>query len=256
MSTQFSIPSSDPVLLEKASRIANEFAAGYTRDGMVGIVFLGAIVRGYFDASADIDIALFKEQASAISVPGQFLKVEDFEVHLHLADYESELASPWDMPKRWTFSQGQVHYDPEGKVARLLAQKVPLQPKEKKWLLMSGLSLSEWYVNRLTSLWVERGNMVSVQYMFFQGLNYFFDMLFALNDQLVPDMKWRYYCVEKLPRLPAHFQEHIQETMLLHAFSVEELERRKRAFMEMWHEMLPIIEQEVHLSYAEINDLV
>jgi hypothetical protein len=256
MSIPFSIPSSDPALLEKATRLAREFAAGYTRDGIVGIVFLGAIARGYFDASADIDIALFKEPASGITLPGQFLQVEGFEVHCHLADYESERAAPWDMPKRWTFSQGQIHYDPQGKVAQLLAQKLPLQPEEKKWLLMSGLSLSEWYINRLTLLWMQRGNLTSAHHMVAQGLNYFFDMLFALNDQLVADMKWRYYCVEQLPRLPAHFQARLQQTMLLHEFSVEELERRKTAFMQMWHEMLPIIEQEVHLSYAEINDLV
>jgi hypothetical protein len=256
MSTQFPIPSSDPALLEKAVRIAKEYAQQYTRDGMVGIVFLGAIARGYFDASADIDIALFKEQSAGISIPAQFLKVEGLEVHLHLADYESERTAAWDMPKRWTFSQGQIHYDPEDKISRLLAEKVPLKPDEKKWLLMSGLSLSEWYINRLTDLWVQRGNITSAQHMFFQGLNYFFDMLFALNDRLVPDMKWRYYCVEKLPRLPAHFQERLQETLLLHAFSVEEIERRKRAFMEMWREMLPIIEREVGMTYEEINNLV
>jgi hypothetical protein len=98
--------------------------------------------------------------------------------------------------------------------------------------------------------------MVSAQHMFFQGLNYFFDMLFALNDQLVADMKWRYYCVEKLGRLPSSFQERLQQTMLLQAFTLEELERRKSAFMEMWREMLPIIEAEVGMSYEEINNLV
>jgi hypothetical protein len=256
MSIPFSISSSDPALLEKATRLAREFAAGYTRDGIVGIVFLGAIARGYFDASADIDIALFKEDAADIPLASQFLKIDWMEIHVHLASFESELCTVWDMPKRWTFSQGQIHYDPQGKVSQLLAEKVPLQPEEKKWLLMSGLSLSEWYINRLTDLWVQRGNLTSAHHMVAQGLNYFFDMLFALNDQLVADMKWRYYCVEQLPRLPAHFQERIQQTMLLQEFSVEELERRKTAFMQMWHEMLPIIEQEVHLSYTEINDLV
>ncbi len=255
MSTQFSIQSSDPVLLEKATRVAREFAQQYIREEMVGIVFLGAIARGYYDSSADIDIALFKKQGSEIPLASQFLKVEGLEVHCHLADYESEMASPWDMAKRWTFSQGRIHYDPQGRISRLLEEKVPLKPEEKRWLLMSGLTLSEWYVNRLTDLWVARGNMISAQHMFFQGLNYFFDLLFALNDELVADMKWRYYCVEQLKRLPAHFQERVKETMILQAFSMEELERRKSAFMEMWQEMRPIIEQEVQLSYEEIINL-
>jgi hypothetical protein len=53
------------------------------------------------------------------------------------------------MAKRWTYSQGQIHFDPNGSIARLLMEKVPLQPHEKKWLLMSGLALSEWYINDL-----------------------------------------------------------------------------------------------------------
>jgi hypothetical protein len=250
MSSKFLIQSMDVGLLEKATRVANEFAQKYEQDEIVGIVFLGAIARGY------IDIALFKEKGSEISLVSQFLKVEGLEVHCHLSDYESELKSDWDMAKRWTYSQGHVHFDPHGRIARLLEEKVPLKPEEKKWLLMSGLCLSEWYVNRLTSLWVERGNLISAQHMFAQGLNYFFDMLFALNDQLVADMKWRYYCVEQLGRLPAHFRERVQGTMLLQAFTVAELERRKKAFMEMWREMKPIIEHEVQMQYEDIIKLV
>jgi hypothetical protein len=256
MGTQFQIQSSDPALLEKAIRIANAFAQPYRSEGVVGIVFLGAIVRGYFDRSADIDIAIFKKQASGITLANKFIKVDGLEVHVWLSNYEDELTAPWDMAKRWTFSQGQVYFDPEGKTAELLAEKVPLKPDEKKWELMAGLALSEWYVNRLTQLWVERGNLTSAQHMFAQGLNYFFDMLFALNNELAADMKWRYYCVERLERLPAHFPERVRETMLLHDFSLEELERRQKAFMEMWREMLPIVEQEVQMSYAEISELV
>lgn len=92
--------------------------------------------------------------------------------------------------------------------------------------------------------------------MFDQGLNFFFDMLFGLNDQLVPDMKWRYYCVEKLERLPHNFQERIRDTMTLHAISVEELERRKAAFMEMWREIQPVIENEVQMSFDEMLQIV
>jgi hypothetical protein len=223
---------------------------------IVGIVFLGAIVRGYFDHSADIDIAIFKKQAAEISSPSQFHKEHGLEIHCHLADYENELTATWNMAKRWTYSQGQVYHDPEGKIFHLLDEKVPLKPDEKKWLLMSGCTLSEWYINRLTQLWTERGNLISAHHMVDEGLNYFFDMLFALNNNLVADVKWRYYCAEKLPLLPHQFQERIKETMLLHSFSAEELVRRKNAFMEMWKEMVSIVEQEVKMPYDEFCQLV
>ena len=103
---------------------------------------------------------------------------------------------------------------------------------------------------------MERGNIISAQHMFDQGLNYFYDMLFALNGQLVADMKWRFYCVEKLDCLPKHFRESIQEVMLLNAFTVEEIERRKRIFMGMWQQMVALVEQEVQMPYDEFKELV
>ena len=256
MNPQFPIQSSDPILLEKAIRIAREFAGQYLNDDIVGIVFLGAIVRGYFDHSADIDIAIFKKRGSAVSLASQFLKVEGLEVHCHLSDYEDEIDATWSMAKRWTFSQGQIYHDPDGKIAKLLAEKVPMKPEDRKWLMMWGLSMSEWYIYRLTQLWVERGNLVGAHHMVNEGMNFFMDMLFALNDQLVPDTKWKYYCAEKLEQLPPNFREGMQEVMTLHDFSVDELERRRRSFMKMWETMKPVIEQKVHLSYEEINQLV
>jgi hypothetical protein len=256
MSTKFIIQSSDPALLEQATRVAKDFAQQYKSDDVVGIVFLGGVARGYFDRSADIDIAIFKKQGTEIPLHNKFLRIDDFEVQIWLSDYESERAVAWDMPKRWTYSQGQIYFDPEEKIAQVLKEKVPLQPEEKKWLMMSGLTLSEWYINRLAHLWVERGNLVSAHHMFDQGLTYFFDMLFGLNNQLVADMKWRYYCAEQLERLPHNFQERIKDTMILHSISVEELERRQKAFMEIWREMRPVIEQEVHMSFDEMVQIV
>jgi len=256
MSTKFIIQSSDPNLLEKASRVAKEFAQKYVHDDMVGIVFLGGVARGYFDRSADIDIALFKKQGAEIPLPAKFLTIEDFLVQIYLEDYEREKTIEWDMPKRWAYSQGQIYFDPMNKIAQLLGEKVPLRPEEKKWLMMSGLTLSEWYINRLTHTWVERGNLISAHHMFHQGLNFFFDMLFALNNELVPDMKWRYFCGEQLERLPHNFQEHIKDIMILHSISMEELERRRKVFMDLWGEMKPIIEKEVQLSFDEMVQIV
>ncbi len=82
MSTKFMIQSSNPALLEKATKIAKEFAQKHMSDDIVGIVFLGAITRGYFDHSADIDIALFKKQASDIPLKNKFYKIDDIEVQI------------------------------------------------------------------------------------------------------------------------------------------------------------------------------
>ena len=253
---EFDIASTDKHLLEKATRVAREFARRYATDEVVGIVFLGAVARGYFDESADIDIAVFKKRSAAMPLPAKFSKVEGLEVHCWLSDFEDELAGPWDMAKRWTFSQSQAFYDPQGDVARLLEEKVPLKSDERKRLLMVGLVLSEWYVNRLAGLWVKRGNIVSAHHMFCQGLDYFSEMLFALNNRLVPDTKWRYYCLERLPLRPSGFRDGVRDTMTLHSFSPAELERRQNAFMALWQEMRPVVETELQMTFDEMLQVV
>ena len=50
--------------------------------------------------------------------------------------------------------------------------------------------------------------------------------------------------------------ERIKDTMIMHSTSMEELERRQAAFMEMWREMKPIIEQEVLMSFDEMVQIV
>jgi hypothetical protein len=92
--------------------------------------------------------------------------------------------------------------------------------------------------------------------MFAQGINYFFDLLFGFNNELVADMKWRYYCVEQLERLPQNFQGRIKDILTVRSFTTDELERRKQAFMEMWEKMKSLIEEELNLSYDEIVQLV
>ncbi len=171
MNTKFLIPSSDPLLLEKANRVASEFIQKYINDNIIGIVFLGAIARGYFDHLADIDIAVFKKLNSEVPLTKKFYMIEDLEVQIWLSDYESELIIPWDMAKRWTYSQCRIFFDSQRKIYQLLLEKVPLKPEEQKWLMMSGLTLSEWYINRLTKLWIERGNIVSAHHMFDQVHN-------------------------------------------------------------------------------------
>ncbi len=256
MSITFQIENSDPALLAKANTIARAFVQDYMRPDVVGIVLLGAIPRGYFDAHADIDIAIFQQRGAELPLKEKFLQVDGLEVQIWLSDYEDDLDAAWDMARRWTYTQREIVYDPQGKIAQLLAQKVPLQPEERRWMLMAGLTLSEWYVNRLTQLWVDRGSLTSAQQMFEQGLNFFYEMLFGLNHALVADPKWRLYCVERLERLPAGFQEGIRACLTLRAFTPEDLERRKQAFMQMWEEMKPLVEAETRLTYEEMLAVV
>jgi hypothetical protein len=250
------IASSDPSLLRNATKTAEEFARQFMRDDIAGIAFLGAIVRGYFDDAADINIALFTRNARGGPAIPQIQHVDGFEMHCHVADIDAEESAPWDTAKRWAFSESRIYHDPDGRISRLLRQKVPLGPDERRWLLISGITLSEWYINRLTALWVQRGSIASAHSMFNPGLNHFFDVLFSLNNRLVADHKWRYYCAERLPILPPDFGARMGSVMTLHSPDEDELKRRRDAFMEMWRGMLALVEKDVGMRWEEFKDTV
>lgn len=256
MSTRFLIPSSDPDLLEKATQVAETFAQTYIKPGIIGIAFLGAIARGYYDSNADIDIAFFKAPGADIPPPANYIHEQGLEIHSFLADYAQEVENPWEMAKRWAFSSHRMYYDPSGLISKLFEQKIPLQPEERKWLMIEGMTQSDWYMNTLPRLWIARGNLVSAQHMFDEGITYFFNALFGLNNQLVADVKWRYYCVEQLPRLPEQFHERIQEVFSLRAFTEADIERRRQAFLGMWQEILPQVEEEVGMPYQTFSEMV
>ena len=256
MSVDFTMPSSDPELLERATSLAKRFADRYTRESVLGIVFLGAVVRGYFDSFADIDVVIYTSPGADIGLAEQYIHEEGFEIQCWLSDYAEEEAQPWDMAKRWAYTTHQIYYDPDGKIARLLAEKVRMLPEERRWLMIAGMALSNWYCDGLPRLWMARGNLVSAQHMFSEGLTHFFNALFGLNNELVADVKWRYYCAEQLAILPEKFKENIAEVLQVHAIDIADIESRQRAFTEMWQAILPRIEAEVGMPYDEFSKLV
>jgi hypothetical protein len=256
MKATFQIQSSDPELLAKARQLAESFAQPYIQAGVSGVVFLGAIARGYFDSFADIDVIFYHPSDQAIEKPPSYAYIDGFEIHSDLQDEQVEMQSAWAMAKRWAFSHSQIYYDPRGWVARLLAEKIPLRPDERRWLMIEGMTQSDWYIRTLPKLWIVRGNRISAQHMFDQGLTHFFDALHGLNNELVADVKWRYYAVERLPLLPPGFQEQIQEVLRCLDFTVEDIERRQRAFAGLWQWALPKVEREVGMAFAEFSLLV
>lgn len=250
------IRSSDEHRLDEARVVAREYADRFRRPEVAGVVLLGAIVRGYYDAASDIDVAILTRGELGADHPPLFQRLRGFEIHSWVSGYETEVSEPWPMAKRWTYSESRIHYDPDGLVTRLVAERTRLGEDERRWMLMTGAALSEWYIRRLTDLWVERGSLLSAHTMVHQGLNHFYEMLFALNDRLVADHKWVAWYAERLPLIPDRFPEKLAELLTLREPSLPELRRRVGVFMEMWSEMLPRVERAVGRSYEVFKDEV
>ena len=220
--------------LAEAKAVAEEFASRFKRRGVVGIVFLGALARGYFDEYSDIDVVVFKRKGVRLGVPREReIKYKGFLVDYEVRDYEEELCKPWSMEVRWTFSQALVHYDPRGEVAKLLKRKVPLREAERKRLLEESLRWAIWYGWDFADSWARRGDPLSAHHCVTVALQLFVKALFFLNGQLVPPDKWLLHEARKLIKLPPNFAEVVRQVLLVRDFTVEELERRKAGMEEL-----------------------
>ncbi|MRR09626.1 hypothetical protein EG831_06060, partial [bacterium] len=64
----------------------------------MGVAFLGAIARGYYDADSDIDISFFEDHG-ATRCETDTVMVDGHHVHYFRMDYDAEAGMDWDMAK-------------------------------------------------------------------------------------------------------------------------------------------------------------
>lgn len=252
---KYSFQSLDQKRLSEAKLVAQEYANQQKKNDVVGITFLGAITRGYFDTDSDIDITIFKNSFKE-KITSDTTEYKGFKLHEFTVDIENERASHWELGKRWAYSNSQIYWEKDGQITSLLNEKVPMREEEKRRLVMSGIVLSEWYCNRLTELWIRRGDVVSSHYMIAEGLNHFFNAIFAFNNEMPPDYKWRFFCSKQLENIPTTYEECMIETIKIEKMDLNDLTRRKNAFMKIWNQMLPSIETYLGMQYSEFKDKV
>lgn len=243
--------------ITQAIAVAEEFATRFKRDGVVGVVFLGAIGRGYFDEFSDIDVIIFKMKNVELGLRSEDeVECEGFKIDYEITNYEDSLASEWDMDKRWASSNARIFYDPEDKMRLMIDEKTPLQIEDKRWMIIEGMTQSEWCCNDLSESWVHRGDIISSHYSVNNGLDELLKVLFALNGRLLPPKKWRVYLSQDLKWLPNGFTDNLKQIMLIGAISLEELQRRREALNYLWRQMLPRAEKEVGMKFNEFKRLV
>jgi predicted nucleotidyltransferase len=243
--------------LAEATAVAEEFASKFRRKGVVGIVFLGGIARGYFDEFSDIDIIIFKKKGTRLGMRREDeIEYKGFKIDYEIANYEDSVRSEWEMEKRWAFSNSKIFYDPEGKIRTLIGRKVHPRNEERKWMIIEGMTQSEWYCNENSESWVYRNDMISAHRSMSLALEYLMKALFGLNNQLLPDEKWLMYQVQRLSFVPERFNEKLKEIILVKDLSRRELQRRRNALNYLWKQMLPRAEKEVGMKFDEFKRLV
>lgn len=222
--------------LAEAEKVAEDFVSKFRRKGVVGIVFLGGIARGYFEKFSDIDIVIFKRKNTKLGMKTEEeIEHKGFLIDYEITNCEDKLKSDWGMEERWGFSTAKIFYDPEGKIKILIKRKVHLRSKEKKWMILEGMTQSEWYCNVMSRSWVHRGDVLSAQHSINNALEELLKALFGLNNELLPAKKWQIYQSYNLKWLPDRFREKVMHITIVKGVSMEELQRRRNAMNYLWN---------------------
>jgi len=235
-------------------------------EDVVGIIFLGGLVRGFADRFSDVDIiAILKEKNEHLQnkICNMGLKEKrrttidiDLEVHC-LEDFKKW---KWDETDRWDFSNAKIVHDPLGEINRVFETK--LKVHEEFWIkrMVVSAEYMKWYccpptdnLGTIVQTWVERGDLLAAHHQLNYAVELLMKVIFALNRKFLPPPKWRIFYSCNLPWLPADYRKLLREAMEIKDLSRKELERRLNPIRKMWREVLPKIERETGLTPAELS---
>jgi predicted nucleotidyltransferase len=230
-------------------------------EGVSGIVFMGALTRGFADKYSDVDVIVFlgERDESLREIIGKIGSDEhrrsgvdvDLEVHF-LEDFR---ARKWDEIARWDFSHASIVFDREGELQKLLRTKLTVP--SSFWLkrvVVYGEYVG-WYccspnenAETLADIWVDRGDLVSAHYCLNYALTLLIRIIFALNREFLPPPKWEIFYSHSLKWLPLNYEKLVGEALTIKSLSKHDLDRRLRAVRELWREILPKLREETGLT--------
>ena len=248
-------------------------------EGVAGIVFLGALVRGFADRYSDLDITVLLSKRDE-KLRMQIRKMASDEarrsgvddVDLMIEFLEDLKKREWDETDKWDFSKAaKIVFDPKGEVKDVFREKLRVPndfwvkrvvvcaerlkwyccPPEEDWVLRRRrLGLS----STISESWIDRGDSVAAHYCLNYGVDLLLEALFALNREFLPVPKWRIFYSYGLKWLPEDYKELLKETMYTKSFSVKELNRRLKAIRKLWLKVILKIEDEIGLTPKQISE--
>jgi len=201
-------------LLARAEEVAEEVASAFVgKEGVVGVVYLGALARGYFDEHSDVDIVVFKRRGARLGWPREAeYAYRGFTIDLEVRCYERDLHRAWSFEERWSFLGARVRYDRDGLVRRLLELKVPLRAGERARALAEELRRASWSIGDVGA-WLSRGDAASARYAAVTALRHLLRALAALNWIPPPPDKWLVRVALGASLRPPHLRELVDEVL-------------------------------------------
>ena len=253
--------------IQTFKRIARELVSETSiHKDVVGIAFLGGLVRGFADKFSDVDIVVLLAEKNQLLrkrlydlssiMQKRFNTDIDLEVHF-LEDFRGQ---KWDEIDRWEFSKAEIVYDPEGVVKEVFKEKLKLPTNFWTKRVVECAEYLKWYccppqadVGTVAESWLERGDLSSAHYCLNYAVEVIVRIMFAINKQHLPAPKWRFFYSYHLEWQPRNYKRLVTDAMKLKSFSMEDFNRRLMAIRKIWRDIAPKIENETGLSTDQLS---
>lgn len=237
-----------------------------SREGVVGIAFIGGLERGFADKYSDLDVIVLvagkHEQLrrqlyeSSSRLASKFGVDIDMEVH----DVEDFKRQAWDENDRWEFSKTKIVFDPDRVVEKVIKKKLKVPKDYWTSRIVEFAEYLTWYccppkqsTGTVAESWISRGDLLSAHYCLSYSVDLLLKVIFALNREHLPVPKWRLFYSCSLKWLPKDYRRLIRDAMKTSEFSVEDLNLRLEAMRKLWQWTLPKIEDETGLTLDKLS---
>ncbi|MFX0115673.1 MAG: DUF4037 domain-containing protein [Candidatus Hodarchaeota archaeon] len=253
--------------LEEFRRIAGKLSSKISSlEGVVGIVFIDGLTRGFTDQFSDVDIMTFldkRDESLIVKIRKMGLEEETrsrVDIDLEIHSLEEFRTWKWDEALKWELFKAEVVHDSRGKMKKLFQEK--LRPSEDFWVkrIVICAEYLKWYccpprkeIGTVAEAWIERGDLKAAHYCISYAIDLLIKILYVLNKEFLPAPKWRVFYSYQLKWLPEDFKNLAKQVMITKSFSVKEFNRRLKAVRQLWQKTIPKIQEEFNLTPEQIS---
>lgn len=163
--------------------------------GVVGVILDGGLSREYGDYLSEIDVVIYMDapnfrelQDGNCPFPLGIGKLDGNLYDIKLANYKEEVKREYDSVALWDLSYAKILYDPKGKMAEFMHQKL-LKPVDAS--CASGfLWDAYWHYKLAGDIWIHRQDTLQGHHVFNLAVPPLLRALFMVNKEYIPHDKW------------------------------------------------------------------
>ena len=226
-------------LLNQAGKVASGLS---THPDVVGITLGGGLSRGYGDELSEIDLNLYvREDKLPVwnqgkgPVPQGDHLWDGYHMDVNFLSHEEERNEDWNLLKKWDASYVKILYDPENLIQELLDEKDVFTADEKYGVALSNYLDCVYFGDIVVRQWTLRDDLLVANQMLSKGIPSLVNLVFLANDEYPPFAKWLINYSYSLEWLPDNWRDRLHSITIIQDVSIEEVERRRDEFMELYH---------------------